>query len=358
MISASSPSSRHCSPFELVNRQSSIVAHEHRNAGFWRSFPSLRGFLGRNTVSRVFAAVWACSVFICLGHAEAGITYANARHDSGGNVDPDTGLILGPNDVPYGIVSASMVVDLNSPQSVFRFHSLVDNEPGPDEGFNGTTGLSVDIKRAFAVARIDDSVTVSLLPGQQAPSYLTVEFSVHAILRLSGDLFSNSHVKTAFFIRDSHFDTVDLDARVEFGVGSGWDHFESRVIHPSYNILEIEAAGHAQIALTVAPDGRSATGQYFIAVDSDSRLIVGPYGGIAVNDYRNTAGLATVLLPDGTTPESSGMSLSFESGMRSPNIAADSTVPEPTSFLGWSVFSLLGMALARLRHRSDSPPQR
>jgi hypothetical protein len=47
---------------------------------------------------------------------------------------------------------------------------------------------------------------------------------------------------------------------------------------------------------------------------------------IATSDASHTLSIESILLPDGTTPESQGMSLAFESGIASPNLRG---VPEP-----------------------------
>jgi hypothetical protein len=43
--------------------------------------------------------------------------------------------------------------------------------------------------------------------------------------------------------------------------------------------------------------------------------------------------LVSVLLPDGSTPESQGYTLTFGSGMASPNLAPAAAVPAPPSWL-------------------------
>lgn len=67
--------------------------------------------------------------------------------------------------------------------------------------------------------------------------------------------------------------------------------------------------------------------------DLSVTMITQAYGnfGSAESSFEHTLDLAAVLFPDGTTPESQGYSLSFDSGIQSPNIP---NVPGPLPFLG------------------------
>lgn len=69
-------------------------------------------------------------------------------------------------------------------------------------------------------------------------------------------------------------------------------------------------------------------------------------GETADSLFSNTATLTQILLPDGTTPESQGMTLTFASGMISPNVAA---VPEPGQFMIWTGLSALGLGVVGRR---------
>jgi hypothetical protein len=64
--------------------------------------------------------------------------------------------------------------------------------------------------------------------------------------------------------------------------------------------------------------------------------------GVTRSDAFNTMKLTSILLPDGTTPESHGYRLVFQSGMESPNLQ-NVAVPEPSALFAWSAFSSLGL---------------
>lgn len=63
--------------------------------------------------------------------------------------------------------------------------------------------------------------------------------------------------------------------------------------------------------------------------------------GIVKVKAGHTLGLEAILMPDGTTPESNGFELVFDSGMQSPNL-----VPEPST-LAMITFGLLAFVIRR-----------
>jgi hypothetical protein len=73
----------------------------------------------------------------------------------------------------------------------------------------------------------------------------------------------------------------------------------------------------------------------------DLQAIAAATSGFATADAGHTVRLTAITLPNGNTPESEGISLRFESGATSPNLA---TVPEPSTFVVWT---LLGLTFAR-----------
>lgn len=74
------------------------------------------------------------------------------------------------------------------------------------------------------------------------------------------------------------------------------------------------------------------------------------YSGAAESLFFNTAALTGIFLPDGSTPESIGATLVFDSGIGSPNLAS---VPEPTSLalFGMGVFALVSASILRPARR-------
>ena len=70
--------------------------------------------------------------------------------------------------------------------------------------------------------------------------------------------------------------------------------------------------------------------------------------GFGLSDFSHTMTPFSILMPDGTTPESHGFSLAFDSGMESPNVAV-SAVPEPGSMtlLSLGAIGLVGGAVRR-----------
>jgi MYXO-CTERM domain-containing protein len=67
-------------------------------------------------------------------------------------------------------------------------------------------------------------------------------------------------------------------------------------------------------------------------------------------DFGHTAVLTGIFLPDGNTPESEGYTLTFESGLTSPNLI-NQTVPEPTSLATFGGLALIGLMTGALRRR-------
>lgn len=73
--------------------------------------------------------------------------------------------------------------------------------------------------------------------------------------------------------------------------------------------------------------------------------------GFSRADAFHTMELASVTFPDGTTPESHGWDVVFESGMRSPNLPA-AAVPEPSSITLISIGGIAAFGVARRRKSS------
>ena len=75
----------------------------------------------------------------------------------------------------------------------------------------------------------------------------------------------------------------------------------------------------------------------------------GTFSARAFVENMNTVSFAAVLLGDGTTPESRGAILNFDSGIMSPNSPISTTVPEPASNLAFIALGILGTASYQIR---------
>lgn len=99
--------------------------------------------------------------------------------------------------------------------------------------------------------------------------------------------------------------------------------------------------GTGPVTLTFPVRGNTVHYGVRLVAQADSEI------GLAVADAMHTMRLTSITLPNGNTPESEGISLTFESGVTSPNVAA---VPEASSLFTWLLMSCIGLLF--LPHRA------
>ena len=192
--------------------------------------------------------------------------------------------------------------------------------------YNSNADQVLSIFQAWATAHWDDRFTVSGQAGIPFPSSVTMVVNVDGLL--SGGAHSRAQVG-------------------DFGSG---------------NTAEIlDASGSLTLALRLDSNGQ---GRFFLdlessasgAADLNSDLM--PQHVAGISDFSHTLRIGSILMADAggmmVTPESLGYSLSFDSGMRSPNLLS---VPEPSSFvmLASGAVVLLGYGWRRRQRTSARP---
>ncbi|WP_397570919.1 PEP-CTERM sorting domain-containing protein [Schlesneria sp. T3-172] len=186
-----------------------------------------------------------------------------------------------------------------------------------------------------------DIVTIA---GGNTPQYVNLSYRVTGNISATGD---NAHA--SFVLKATTHTTVQANewrysGRVEGGgiytesTSHGWDD------NPGENWLTFKMYFYP----VLSPQNELlGVGSYTV----EATTLVGVLNGTSIADYSHTAVLARVTLPDGRTPEEAGYTLTFESGLTSPNLLA-TAVPEPTSIGLLSVGGVC-FSLCRLR-RSKS----
>lgn len=136
---------------------------------------------------------------------------------------------------------------------------------------------------------------------------------------------------------DSHYSESGTDSTF---AGIGYDSDGSFSGSGSFAMTLSLTSGEAGVA--------SATTGYSVF----SNLWANARNGFATGDFSHTTVLTAITLADGSTPESQGYTLSFDSGLLSPNLRPASTVPEPASLplalVGVTV-AVMGYGSGRLR---------
>jgi hypothetical protein len=203
--------------------------------------------------------------------------------------------------------------------------------------------------RAVSSATWNDAATLSFAGTGSAPPFLTEEFLIHGIVsQFAGSLLAPSESGL----------TIAVGPPTGGGTNAEVDLIQTETSN------QIQQTGLSNFSSTVtatnefgAPTTFSFLGTFFAQIDLASEGLglatYGPFnakfgafaqtsGGFAKADGQDTVSLVSVALPDGHTPESEGFTLSFESGLGSPNLPP-AAAPDPSSLtlLGIGVVGLL-----------------
>jgi hypothetical protein len=208
--------------------------------------------------------------------------------------------------------------------------------------------MGADFNAGGLGANWSDTISVDA-GGAAKPAYVTLRLHVDGSLSVAGsagdnpaDLFSGRAraVVSLYPLLTTSYHNAAIDL-----AGSAWASGSNQVLqtYGDWSTLEtgekpgggITGAGTIDLQLFLDDSGGKAD---FIAGLGVQSVITGrgKFGGLAIADFLSTATLTGVFLPDGTTPESHGGHVSFDSGMTSPNL---SSVPEP------SIRVLLGIGI-------------
>jgi hypothetical protein len=155
-----------------------------------------------------------------------------------------------------------------------------------------------------------------------------------------------------------NFRTADQTATTKFGyaagqydqlVNNGWTSFE---INPVGTTGIVEYTGKITLDLIINPDKRgwATRGTLLLESSLGLEMILGSGFSRTFVDGTGTAGLSSIVVLDPTlgrvTPESLGMTISFDSGMLSPNLTS---VPEPSSAASLFI-GMAGLLIYTRRH--------
>lgn len=193
----------------------------------------------------------------------------------------------------FGLLSASGTVSASKGELKLEVNSTVE------------AGLQISgVQEVLAYASIVERGRMVWTPTGPSDPFAT-EFVVTA--ELSGNVSLSD---------GGNFGSMGAAGRLELNTG-----LEAVVYGKSFTALDT----------TFTPN---FTGR--LAVDSQGGFKLAPSMSLGLNiisdfgalNFGNTFKYTSILMPDGTTPESHGWRLDFESGMQSPNLVA---VPEPSS---------------------------
>jgi hypothetical protein len=188
-------------------------------------------------------------------------------------------------------------------------------------------GFVEPLERATAIGNASWGDSQRLAGPKAPPDFLRMTFTLHGVFQqdqvvsqqdtsILGVVFStplnggfNKTIVSAS-LADSEFTT------------SGFISPPNPVVtHPQDQVVQYEFTGTFDALARLTSQG---TYDFNVALTATADTA----GGFALSAGLNTLSLVAVTLPDGNTPESEGLVLTFDSGLLSPNASA---VPEPTS---------------------------
>jgi hypothetical protein len=205
-------------------------------------------------------------------------------------------------------------------------------------------GSGIGSNDSTAAASWQDVVTVHALTGAILPDHLDFHYKASGRVALGGALGSavigvdaNGFSAQMVFAGGSSLDGPK---------GSSWD---------TLTFMSDRTGGffrgtyHTPVLLGVNAQG-DGVGAWGLAYSVDAKA--NPGGETVINGGDPpTFSFLSVTLPDGNTPESEGFTLSFQSGIPSPNLPS---VPEPSSFVLACIgaIALLGYGWRRRNQRA------
>jgi hypothetical protein len=218
---------------------------------------------------------------------------------------------------------------------------------------SGTAGGGwVDSPRAGGTVTARWSDTVTLLAGPIAPgSFQFNALYFHVVLHnvLGASTFSGpqSYVSTATTLgRVQASGAVANYAQHDVVAAAGRFLVDGKLHAFSMDALEFTDFLNFVVPLDSTRSGRFS---YDLLATATSTI------GHSFVNASHTMSIQSITLADGSTPESHGFSLIFDSGMQSPNIGvANVSVPEPSTMLAWTAIGLCTLIGHAARRSSPS----
>ena len=200
----------------------------------------------------------------------------------------------------------------------------------------GTTTNSDPAIEILSKATWTDVVRIQ---GEDLPEYLTFTYYVRGSVFAAGDFawasfFVEAITNQRVFGGDSMSSGKTASGEVVVESSSEW----STVPGGKGVVFQVP------IFPVLTPDG-SIVGVGLWSIEASALIGVG--AGTARSNYSHTALFGLVTLPDGRTPEEAGYTLTFDSGLTSPNLLA-TAVPEPASL---TLLGIGGTCLSIFRWR-------
>lgn len=322
---------------DIVNRSFSDSVYEVRSGTAFSIFSGPPGFNtpnfygdGFNTVTRVEASATQYGDLKAASYAD--------NHDplpSNWGQPPDYEVVPGVRILPIITRSVSAGVSITSNETIKYLFKPTLSKPLPDEL---ALKFSVEAELVLVEPDFPWQRLVPVPPGEDEPNIESLYFSDYARFQ------ATAQGRNAYYLRanglpypDSYewytdYDTNSLDFReVVLGADSqqNMNHSTTLYVKPEYTLPAVSSS-----PFVVAY-------KFQISLEAET---ASTYADSSLADATHTMRFDSITFLDGTTPESRGYELEFESGHISPNLRP---VPEPATIVLLGLAAVWGCAFYR-----------